>query len=202
MHVASLGSIEEPMTTAVRTAFWIQVRARLDKLVNRTGDDQVKILDAVHARIPMVTMDEQRTLQRENAEADKKFWETFEGLADAEGHKELAEVAARAAADVEARAKDAAGKAVAATNRIDRLDKGEPLTGGLGKPKVLTKQDFMKAGFTESDLRHCGDVAELCDLLGERALKWLSEGVVKATDRWRRATVRRMVRRARQLSPP
>jgi hypothetical protein len=33
-----------------------------------------KILGSIHTRIPMVSVDEQRTLQRENAEADERFW--------------------------------------------------------------------------------------------------------------------------------
>jgi hypothetical protein len=73
-HVAALGSIAEPMTIAGRIAFWLELRPRLDRLSNRIGDSQIKILDAVHARIPMVTVDEQRELQRQNAEADAKFW--------------------------------------------------------------------------------------------------------------------------------
>jgi hypothetical protein len=150
----------------------------------------------MRARIPMVTIDEQRTLQRENAEADAKFWDTFQDLnADnAEGQKELAAIATRTAASAEANAKDAAEKAAAARNRIDRLEKGETLTGGLGKSKVLTRKDFIKAGFTESEMRHCKDVAEFCDLLGKDALKWLSREAVKAGDRWGRAAVRKILR--------
>jgi hypothetical protein len=78
-------------------AFWDRLRERLDTLIDRIGDEQVKFLDAVHARIVMVVVDVQRALQRENAEADEKFWATFRGkhAATAEGHGELAATASR-----------------------------------------------------------------------------------------------------------
>jgi hypothetical protein len=78
-------------------AFWDRLRERLDTLIDRIGDEQVKFLDAVHARTVMVVVDVQRALQRENAEADEKFWATFRGkhAATAEGHGELAATASR-----------------------------------------------------------------------------------------------------------
>lgn len=73
-HIASLGSIPKPMTTADRVAFWARLHQRLAKLSNRIGaEEQGKILGAIHARIPMVTIDELRTLQREKSVADEKF---------------------------------------------------------------------------------------------------------------------------------
>jgi hypothetical protein len=45
------------------------------KLSNRIDPaTQGRILGAVHQRIPMVTPDEQRSLQLENAKADEQFW--------------------------------------------------------------------------------------------------------------------------------
>jgi hypothetical protein len=79
-HIASLGSILVPATIADRVAFWRLLHERLAKLSNRIGaDEQGKILGAIHARIPMVTIDELRTLQRENAQADEKFWAGLQG---------------------------------------------------------------------------------------------------------------------------
>ncbi len=152
-HVAALGSIAEPMTIAGRVAFWLELRSRLDRLSNRIGDSQIKILDAVHARIPMVTVDEQRELQRQNAEADAKFWESLEDLnrATAEDNKGLAEMASRTAATAETVAQDAAKKAATAKERIARLNNGETLTGGLGAPRELTRQDFIRRGFPKAN---------------------------------------------------
>jgi hypothetical protein len=48
-----------------------RLHERLAKLSNRIGaDDQGKILGAIHVRIPMATIDELRTLQRENSEGN------------------------------------------------------------------------------------------------------------------------------------
>lgn len=92
-HIAALGSVGDPATVAERVAFWGQLHRRLDKLSNRIGaDDQAKIIGAIHARIPMVTIDEQCALQRENAEADEKFWSGLQDMnaEQAEGHKDIA----------------------------------------------------------------------------------------------------------------
>jgi hypothetical protein len=71
----------------------------------------------------MVTIDELRALQRENAEADEKFWTGLQGMNTelAEGHKEVAAKSARLAADAEAGATAAAEKASVAKDRIERL---------------------------------------------------------------------------------
>jgi uncharacterized protein YhaN len=201
-HVAALGSIAEPMTIAGRIAFWLELRQRLDRLSNRIGDSQIKILDAVHTRVPMATVEEQRELQHQNAEADAKFWESLKGLnqATADDNKGLAEMASRTAADAETAAKDAAKEAATAKKRIARLNNGETLTGGLGTPRELTRKDLIKAGFKESDLQHLENLCELCNLLGEGTIKWLSKNAVKANERWARATVRRMLRNLRVLN--
>jgi hypothetical protein len=61
-HVASLGSVETPLTVAERVAFWSRLHERLARLSNRIDDEtQGKVLGAVHARVPMPTADEQRT---------------------------------------------------------------------------------------------------------------------------------------------
>jgi hypothetical protein len=112
-HVAGLGSIEMPPTVSGRMAFWKALYGRLGRLGNRLDPEtQARLLGSVHARIPIVTPDEQRALQRENFEADEKFWtnlhdlhagtvEDKKGLAAkvgceiAEGQAELAKAAAR-----------------------------------------------------------------------------------------------------------
>jgi hypothetical protein len=74
-HIGALGSVGDPTTIAERVAFWGQLHRRIAALSNRIGgDDQAKIIGSIHARIPMVTIDEQRALQRENAEADERLW--------------------------------------------------------------------------------------------------------------------------------
>jgi hypothetical protein len=58
-HVASLGSIETPLSVAVRIEFWRGLHERLAQLSNRLdGETRSKVMGAVHARVPMVTSDE------------------------------------------------------------------------------------------------------------------------------------------------
>ena len=60
-HLASLGSIETPLSVAARIEFWRRLHERLDQLSNRLdAETRGKVMDAVHARVPMVTPDEQR----------------------------------------------------------------------------------------------------------------------------------------------
>jgi hypothetical protein len=190
------------MTIAGRVAFWRELHPRLDKLANRIGGGLVKILDAVHARIPMVTIDEIRDLQRQNAEADIKFWTDHKDYqaALAEDFKDISGEYQRKGADAETGAKDAAGHITAARDRLDRLAKGEALTGGLGKPMTLedTIKILKEAGWTASDMKHATNMAEACGILGDGLIERLSHGAIKASDRWTRATVRRILRQARR----
>jgi hypothetical protein len=64
-----------------RVAFWRALHERLGRLGNRLDPEtQARLLGSVHERIPMVTPDEQRGLQRENFEADEKFWTDLHDL--------------------------------------------------------------------------------------------------------------------------
>jgi hypothetical protein len=82
-HVASLGSVEVPQTVEARIAFWQRLHERLTKLSNRVDAAMhAKILTDIHARIPMVTLDEQHGLQLRNAHADEQFWTTLRGMVE------------------------------------------------------------------------------------------------------------------------
>src|SRR5262249_52309650 len=60
-HVASLGSIETPPSVAARIEFWRGLHERLAQLSNRLdAETRGKVMVAVHARVPMVTPEEQR----------------------------------------------------------------------------------------------------------------------------------------------
>jgi hypothetical protein len=73
-HIASLGSVDDGVLVRERIAFWAKLPGRLARLANRVGpDEHGKIYGALHARIPMVTPDEQRTVQEENAKDDERF---------------------------------------------------------------------------------------------------------------------------------
>ena len=77
-HIASLGSVDAEVSVRKRLAFWAKLPARLARLGNRVGpEEHGKIYGLLHARIPMVTPDEQRAIQEENAKDDERFWDTM-----------------------------------------------------------------------------------------------------------------------------
>jgi hypothetical protein len=91
-HVAGLGSVPRLLSPADRIAFWTKLHQRLDALSNRIDAAQRgPIRAAIHARIPMPTLDDQQTVQLQRAREDARFWETLAGsyADDIEGHKGL-----------------------------------------------------------------------------------------------------------------
>jgi hypothetical protein len=193
-HVAGLGSVEVPPTVMARLAFWQRLHERLAKLSNRIdAATQGKVLGDIHARIPMVTLDEQRALQLVNAEADERFWTGFKDLNEeaATGHKALSVNAERTAASQQARASDAAANAVAARDRAERIKRGEDVPGGIGKP-VDIDAVLAAAGFSKTDSRRAVQLSQVCDAFGfEKVLKIL----LAERERADRAAVRALHRR-------
>jgi hypothetical protein len=152
-HIASFGAVDVPPSIRERLAFWARLPERLARLANLIdGDAQGKIYTAIHARIPMVTPDEQRSLQEENAKADERFWSSLRDMRaeNVEGHKDLIAAAERAIAAGQAGLAEADVKAEAAKERLERLARGKPVAGGFDKPMRL--EDVIKAtGWTASD---------------------------------------------------
>jgi hypothetical protein len=156
-HIASLGAVPTPPSVADRIAFWQHLHERLAKLTSRVDPaTQAKLLGAIHERVPMVTADEQTATQRANAEADARFWDSIARMnADTgEDHKALIATAERTAARNEAKRANAAEHAAKARERIARIERGENVEGGLGKP--MTPEDWVRilraAGMTASDI--------------------------------------------------
>jgi len=91
-HIASLGSVETPPSVDERMTFWARLHERLAKLSNRVdAATQAKLLGDIHARIPMVTLEEQRSLKLVNAEGHERFWTGLHGMHEAQhdAHKKL-----------------------------------------------------------------------------------------------------------------
>ena len=63
------GSIVIESTVADRVAFWQRALERLKALGNRTGSEIDKIEMAMHERVPIPSLEEQRELKSENARA-------------------------------------------------------------------------------------------------------------------------------------
>jgi hypothetical protein len=135
-----LGTVDAPSSIAERIVFWQRLHERLASLSN--GIDaatQAKLYGEIHARIPMVTPDERRALQLENAEASAQRWDSF-----AEGHADMIELHNRMIATAEGYRDQlaelnatATEHATKAKDRIARLKRGDDVEGGLGRPEVM-----------------------------------------------------------------
>jgi hypothetical protein len=139
-YLGGLGSVDAAVSVRERLAFWAKLPERLARLSNRVGpDEHGKIYDALHARIPMVTPEEQRTIQEENAKDDERFWAMMHDLnaASAEEHKGLIASAATKKAELEAAAVAAVERRDVARERLAKLARGESVAGGLGKKPDL-----------------------------------------------------------------
>ena len=167
IHVAGLGSIGVPPSPGDRIAFWTKLHQRLAALANRTTSEQCGlILAAVHGRIPVPTMDEQRAALLADAKANADFWETLrDANADnAEADKALSARLARKAAEQEAAAANAARKAQDAAERVAKAERGEDVQ--VARP--LTRKEMLAAlGLKSADLRHADRLVEI-ERLGGR----------------------------------
>jgi hypothetical protein len=209
-HIASLGAVDVPPSIRERLTFWARLPERLDRLANRIdGDAAGKIYAAVHARIPMVTPEEQRSLQEENAKADEQFWSGLRDMhaENVEGHKGLIATAERAIATGQAGIAEADAKTTAAKERLDRLARGETVAGGFGKPIAI--EEVLKAdGWTASDLHRvrlthaiseAGGFEDLLSEIGRRSE--LAENSARRAVAARLGIIRQK-RRVRRISDP
>ena len=200
-HVASLGSIEVPPSVEDRIAFWKRLHERLAKLSNRLdATARAKLLGDVHARIPMVTVEEQRALQLRNAEADERFWTSLHDLhaGTVEEHQGLAMTVEHRVAEGQAEMAKVAIHRDAAKERRERLQRGEDVPGGLGKP--FTREDatriLREAGWSARDIQPCINLNTLAGRMDwEAIMQELNAVTRRAEKRAERAAVRAMLRR-------
>jgi hypothetical protein len=198
-HVASLGSIAVPPSLANRIAYWERLHQRLATLSNRLDPEtQGKTLGTVHARIAMPTLEERRSLQIENADADERLWSAVEGMHQStiEERKALIATTERAIAAGQVEAIQAAQRAAAARDRVARLKAGEDVVEAGTRP--LTRKDVVAAlGWTPSEVRHAERVNELYAIGAEN--EFLAEiGDRRRINRIEQAASRRVLRRHRQ----
>lgn len=194
-HIGALGSVDAAVSVRERLAFWSKIPARLAKLGNRVShDEHPKLYAALHARIPMVTPEEQRAIQEENATDDERFWNALHDLnaSDIEDQKQLI---ARAEAKIAAQkplAVQAAEKAEAAKSRLEKIRRGEAVAGGLGKR--LDVDVMLKAsGFSTRQMKRMQMMASLTDEGFETVLARTkaAEEIDKALNRELRRLVRK-----------
>jgi hypothetical protein len=154
----------------------------------------------VHARVPMVTMEEMQALKLENAEADERFWSSMQDMnaGTVEDHKRLVANAERTIASGKSAAADAADKAAIAKERVDQIKRGENVEGGL---KPFTSEDYERilrdAGWTKRDIEDSIQVAQVSNVFGFEAMM---EETHKARERSERNVVRKLYRRIKHGS--
>ena len=122
--------------------------------------------------VPMVTADEQRALQLENAKADAQFWDRMADMhgGTATDHKGLAARAERTAAEGEVERAKAAEHAARAKERVQRIERGENVEGGLGKQQIDICAILREAGWTKADFKRARLLNELGDGASEELL--------------------------------
>jgi hypothetical protein len=198
-HVGGLGAVDVPPTVADRVTFWRGLHERLSRLSNRIDPAmQGKILGEVHARIPMVTIDELRALQLENAEADAEFWESLRDMhqATADDNKGLAAIVERTIANAQAGAKMAGTEAETAKERVARIKRGEDVPGGLSRPPSF-EAALRDAGWTTANIKRARAVNAI-DELGE--FDELLTEIHKRRERSENAALRSVLRRRLRLA--
>jgi hypothetical protein len=196
-HIGALGSVDASVSVRSRLAFWAKLPQRLAALGNRLGSDEhPKIYAALHGRIPMVTAEEQRAVQEENFKDDERFWDTMWDLnaASAEEHKSLIATAEAKLKGHESAAADASEKLETAKNRLQRLQRGESVAGGLGK-KFDVAAAMKAAGITPRLMKRARLLSSLTEtefesLLEPTRMKRRIDAEDKAFDREARRIIR------------
>jgi hypothetical protein len=193
-HIASLGSVDVDVSVRERLAFWAKLPGRLARLANRVGvDEHGKIYGALHDRIPMVTPEEQGAVQEENFKDDERFWEALRdsGAGIVEGHKELFAKAEKTIAEHAPRVEEAGENVQAARDRLERLKRGESVSGGLGK-RLDFEAELKAAGFTTRQLRRMRLLGSLTKAEFEQMLAAVhfADATSKAAERETRRIIR------------
>jgi hypothetical protein len=168
-HVASLGAVATPLSVAGRVELWQGLHQRLDRLSNRLdGETQAKILGAVHARVPMPTVDEVHALHLDEAKQHETAWRMrhVQTEGSVEENKLRLKAAERMVAEGEPLVASAAEEVKAAEQRRERVERGEnvPLPG---KPPTLKE-----LGITPAHARHMMTMSSLTPEQFERFLNF------------------------------
>jgi hypothetical protein len=193
-YVGALGSVDAAVSVRERLAFWGKLPQRLAALGNRVGpDEHAKIISILDARIPMVTQEDLRAVQEENAKDDEKFWDAMHGMnaASTEEHKLMIASAEAKRKEHERLSADAAEKREVARERLAKLARGETVAGGLGK-KLDMAAVAKAAGLTARDIRRARLYASLNPAEFETALDRAK--TVEAADTAMNREVRRVLR--------
>jgi hypothetical protein len=149
----------------------------------------------------MVSPDEQRGVQEENASDDERFWDAMQGLnaATAEDHKRLIASAEAKLKESERAAADATENRETARERLAKLKRGESVAGGLGKKLDIVAM-LKSAGLTPREIRRAALYASLAPEEFEAMLDRTGGKSIDAVDRISDREARRIIR-ARNATP-
>ena len=211
-HIAGLGSVGMPPTVADRLTFWRKVEDRLAKLGNRlSAEDAARIRGALFARIPMPSVDEQAAVQLANAQADAKLFAALHDMhaAVVTDQERFAGTVESKIADGRAALAEAAARLSAVREPVAAIERGEAVAGGLGKPGFDIEAALRADGWTDDDIQHCCDLAEVFaiarrlggadEALADKVDRAITDGTVKAVEAAQRKLVRRLLLELRAL---
>jgi hypothetical protein len=205
-HVTSLGSIPVKMTVEDRLQFWKALHERLGKLDNKlSNDDRMKLLGQVHKRIPMVTAEEVRALQREREEHRLQFWSEHGDDNDVVGSLNALVAHAKKQLEQMRPVQEIARREIAeARQRIAALDAGEELDGlGPSDQKLQDRviETFRNAGWTGADIRRAVKVHELFEFgAGDLLLDEIQRRIKSAENAAVRAVYQRQLETMQTLA--
>jgi hypothetical protein len=104
---------------------------------------------------------------------------------------------------------DVTAQVAASRERVAAIERGEVVSGGLGKP--LDIETVLKAdGWTDADIQHCRDLVEVeaiarrfggGNALAEKVDRAITEGTVAAAEAAQRKLVQRLLVELRALEP-
>jgi hypothetical protein len=188
-HIASLGSIAANPTTTDRIEFFRKFEQRMTTLTNRVDEAQKNAITlAIGERIPLITPDDLKAVQVENAKAEANFWDVLKADQDARHTQQKAQIAKLKRTLPESRQVKALmdGQAKAAKTRLSKAKKGT-LVGGLMKPDIIKM-----LGWKPSEIRHCVRVYEIHKMGAD---KELLDEIMKRHQSSERAAARAIIKR-------
>jgi hypothetical protein len=161
-HVADLGAIDLPPSARDRSVFWPKLHERLSRLSNRIPLDQFgSILGAIHARVPMVLVDEVPSVNKQRAERSLKWWRWHQAMCDeqVELHKQLM---AQIERNIEVWSNESArARARIECAQVSIDDPSKPPPGELSRKEI--NRILRAAGMTKQDVYGARQVARLSE---------------------------------------
>jgi hypothetical protein len=146
----------------------------------------------------MVTADEQRAIQEENFNDDERFWDGMRDLnvSHIEGLKAHIALAESKIAEMQPEVAKAAEGVEVARSRLEKLKRGEAVSGGLGKQQLDLVAILKAAGWTPRDFRRARLTWSLSKAEFETALA--NTNAAEAADKAFAREARRLIRARRR----